>query len=315
MGGEDDGGLRAVVLDDGAQHVVAGGRIDAADGFVQQVERGAAGHYEHQLHLLNRALREGGARGVLVHAQAAQHVVGQRQIEVGVEVSEEGEHFAHSHGAGEVRALRQEGDLGFGLLADGDAVHQDLAGGGVRHAGDHFQQRGLAGAVRAQQSHNAPGRDFNVEVVEGNRSAVGFGNIRALQQRRRGRLRRRCGSGDGDGRRRRLAYDRDCRRGLAYDRGGGLGRDRLSLRRRCRSRFAHRRRHGARRDRLRRRLWNGRLFRIQSVLLKFGANAVILALSRKTACSSPARNAPIPRSLNGILRSSKSRIGNLQLIA
>ena len=56
VGGDDDRGVLVVVADDGAQDVVAGGGIDAADGLVQEEESCIAAHGEDELELFLGAL-------------------------------------------------------------------------------------------------------------------------------------------------------------------------------------------------------------------------------------------------------------------
>ena len=58
MGGNRHGGIRVVVADDGAQDIVPGCRIHAANGLIQQVELCLPAHHQDQLHLFLVSLGE-----------------------------------------------------------------------------------------------------------------------------------------------------------------------------------------------------------------------------------------------------------------
>ena len=75
MSGDDDGGIGVVAADDGGQDVIAGRGIHAADGLIQNVELGAAGHDQHQLYLLLVALGKGAELGVHVNGEVGLYLL------------------------------------------------------------------------------------------------------------------------------------------------------------------------------------------------------------------------------------------------
>ena len=79
-----------------------------------------------------------------------------------------------------VELLREEADVaavvGEVLRVDGDAAEEDLAARRREEAGERAQQRGLAGAVRAEEADDA-GREVEGDVVQGAEGAVGFGEV------------------------------------------------------------------------------------------------------------------------------------------
>ena len=72
-------------------------------------------------------------------------------------------------------------------LAVGKVFHNglpqeiDLAVGGLIHAGDAVEGRGLAGAVGADQSHDLPLVDIQVQVIDGHNAAELHGHIFNMQ--------------------------------------------------------------------------------------------------------------------------------------
>ena len=74
-------------------------------------------------------------------------------------------------GAGDAleRALRRA------RVVDRLAVERDLAGVGGQHAGDEIEERGFAGAVRADQRVDVAARHIHVEFVQRVEAAETFG--------------------------------------------------------------------------------------------------------------------------------------------
>ena len=72
------------------------------------------------------------------------------------------------------------------------AEHADLAVGDAQQVADGADQRGLAGAVGAEQAEEGAGRDLEVEVLEGERAVVvALGQAAQLEARDRRGTRRR----------------------------------------------------------------------------------------------------------------------------
>jgi hypothetical protein len=94
------------------------------------------------------------------------------------------------HLAEQAAALGHQGDAGghhpvrrLGL--DGPALEQDVpAGLGPHQAGDGVEQRGLAGAVGAQNHRGPPGRDLKRDAMQRLVLAVGDGDVLKPQHRR-----------------------------------------------------------------------------------------------------------------------------------
>ena len=76
--------------------------------------------------------------------------------------------------------LREEADVRQGcrgLLARGDAADAHLAGGGLEQADAEVQQRGLAGAVRADERRDASSGDGERTVAQGPGVTVAFAEV------------------------------------------------------------------------------------------------------------------------------------------
>ena len=85
--------------------------------------------------------------------------------------SGDAEGYVFADGVGEEEGfLRDESDVaaevGERVVADGTAVDQDCAGGGVVDARDQVDQRGFAGAGGADYGEAAAGGDAEVDVFQ-----------------------------------------------------------------------------------------------------------------------------------------------------
>lgn len=180
MGGDDYRRVRAVVADDGAEDIVPGGRIHAADGLIQQIEPGTPAHHQDQLHLLPGALGHLLDALTLIDAQTLQHLLGHVPAEVGVEVAEEIQQLGHVHPGGQIGPLRQVGDDLLGLLAGGHPVNEDLPGGGGQQAVGQLDERGFAAAVGAQQPHDPARLNGQIHAAQRQSMPIAFGQAITL---------------------------------------------------------------------------------------------------------------------------------------
>ena len=64
-----------------------------------------------------------------------------------------------------LRHVAEPAPDGFGVLDHGEAEHFGVPVAGQQHAAEHAQRGGLAGAVRPEETVDAPGGDVEVDVV------------------------------------------------------------------------------------------------------------------------------------------------------
>jgi hypothetical protein len=83
------------------------------------------------------------------------------------------------HVRDETHVLHQRGALAGGILAE----HGQLAVVGCQ-AEDCLERRGLAGAVGSDQTDDTAGRNFEVDVVDGDGSAITLGQPTGGKDRR-----------------------------------------------------------------------------------------------------------------------------------
>src|SRR3546814_16924514 len=84
-------------------------------------------------------------------------LLAQKDVGDDVEVLAEGKVLEHRRDAQFERAAGAR-------QADGLALEMDLARGGLIDSGENLDQRGLAGTVVADQGHDLPGMDLEIDV-------------------------------------------------------------------------------------------------------------------------------------------------------
>ena len=127
--------------------------------------RGKAGLLEDLADLIDHI----GLALVLAEAGGDQQVLGDRQLLEGMR------HLVRAADAGKAAALRRD-------AGDVLAVELDRAGIGRHRAGDQREQRGLAGAVRADDAQRLALGDRQRDVVGHDQRAVGFAEVLDPQQ-------------------------------------------------------------------------------------------------------------------------------------
>ena len=134
-------------------------------GSVEQDEVGVVHEGGGEEDLLAHALGVGGQRDVAVGVQAeeAKQAVDALERGCGGEVAELGDHDEVLEAAEVGVEVRLFGDVaeaaaeGEEVVADGTAVEEDVAGGGLEEAGDHLHGGGFAGAVGAEVAGDLAG--------------------------------------------------------------------------------------------------------------------------------------------------------------
>ena len=90
------------------------------------------------------------------------------------EIFQPAERFEHRAG------FRHETDVAFDLdrlCAQIETANRRRAFGGLDHAGQHFQRRGFARAIRAEKANNLSGGNFERKRVDGDLRAETFGQL------------------------------------------------------------------------------------------------------------------------------------------
>ncbi len=99
-------------------------------------------------------------------------------------------------------------DVGHRHAGDVATLEQDLPGGRRHFAGQHLEERGLAGAVRADDAAHLAVIDREVDVAVGGKTAIALGQaaacedrtvLRSVSRRRAGMRRPRVARGRGGG--------------------------------------------------------------------------------------------------------------------
>ena len=166
MGGNDDACVLVIVSDDGVEDIVPRRGVDAAYRLIEQIESCTAAHDHDELHLLSRALGHLLYRPLLGYVQMLEHFPGALTVKVRVEVGIE------IHELPGIHPLRQAGAVGqiaherLALLAGLIPADVDLARVRRQQAVCQLNKRCFAAAVRAEQTHNAPRHDRNVDLVK-----------------------------------------------------------------------------------------------------------------------------------------------------
>ena len=165
MGGHDEQRRGVELAQDALEDHIARGRVDAADGLVEQIHAGAPGHDEADLEFLPHAFAHLGEAAVGGQREEVDH----RGGFVGVEVSEErgvdadrvlrGPVGVEEVGVGQVEDDRLGGDAGC-VPVDG---HGALVVG--EDSGEDLEQRGLATAIGTHEADDVPGLQVQVVVA------------------------------------------------------------------------------------------------------------------------------------------------------
>ena len=100
-------------------------------------------------------------------------------VKIDVKVGKKVHQISHTHPVVEVLLVRQVGDQTLGLDTGAPAVDEDLSRGRAEKAVRQFDQRCLAAAVRPEQTDNASGKDLQINVIQGQCTAIGFGQCTA----------------------------------------------------------------------------------------------------------------------------------------
>ena len=172
--GDDDRCVLAVVADDRAQDVVARRGVHTADGLVKEIELGVAAHRQDELRLLAHALGERLDLLRAVKAEVHQHRFGHAAAEVRIKVAVVVERLRDRHPAGQRVSVGQVRDDGLRCAAGGLACNQNFARRRRQKAVGELDERRLAAAVGAEQAHDAPGFDREIDAVEHRFGAVIF---------------------------------------------------------------------------------------------------------------------------------------------
>ena len=147
-------------------------RIDGAGRFVEQQQFGRVqrGRGQRQALLLTAAHRAGALLAQLLEVVGGA-LFGDARFHVTFEPVQIG-HEAQVLVGGQVfpqreflRHVAEPAPDGFGVLDDGETKHFGVTIAGQQHAAEHAQRGRLAGAVRPEESVDAPGGDVEVDVI------------------------------------------------------------------------------------------------------------------------------------------------------
>ena len=114
-------------------------------------------------------LRQAPVEHAREHARAHAHVAAEHQVVEHGQAAEQGDVLEGARDA-------ERGDVARLLLGDVAAFEHDAAGVGLVEAGDHVQQRGLAGAVGADDGEDAAAWHVERHVLHGGDAAETLGH-------------------------------------------------------------------------------------------------------------------------------------------
>lgn len=100
MRGDDDEGVRGVAAQDRVEDRVAGGRVDARNGLIQQVHLRPTAHRQRQLHLLALPTRQALQLALGVDPERIHQRSCAGGVEIGEEVGEHGQRRGGGHPVG-----------------------------------------------------------------------------------------------------------------------------------------------------------------------------------------------------------------------
>jgi hypothetical protein len=174
VGGRQQGDAVALLdVDQVAQQRLAAGGVDARQRFVQQQHRPPSDQRPGERHVV--ALPGGQGPWPAVeqalqgeHACLGGDALGDLVAVDPVDLEREPDVRGDVEVGLQARLLRDHGDVpgAGGQRRDVPAVEPDPTGGGFLQAGDHPQQRGLAGTGGTEEDDALPGVDPQVDVVE-----------------------------------------------------------------------------------------------------------------------------------------------------
>jgi hypothetical protein len=172
------------------QQVLARLRVEADRGLVHQEHRRPVQTRPHQLHLAAVATREFAHLAVEFAAQAQALAIGghallRERARQPVQVGLEEQVAPHAQVEIERDLLEHHADVAQrrgGGMAQRMAGHLDLALVGREEPGEHLEQGGLAGPVRAQQRDELPGAQIERQGLQGRPGAIALGQASGFQQ-------------------------------------------------------------------------------------------------------------------------------------
>ena len=175
MRGDDDRRVLAVIADNRAQDIVARRGVDAADGLVKKIELCLAAHREDELRLLAHALGKRLDLLRAVKAEVHQHLLGKAAAEVRVKITVIVERLRDAHPAGQRVAVGQIGNDRLRCARRLFAVDQQFSRRGRQKAVAKLDERRFAAAVRAEEAHDVPRLDREIDALKRFSGAVAFG--------------------------------------------------------------------------------------------------------------------------------------------
>ena len=162
---------------------VADERVEAGERLVENDERGAigedAGESNLHLHSAGEMLDLAFEREI----ELAQEMLLEGEVPCGIKGAEIVEEVADGHPLGEFLVFRDVADVGedfSGNVGAGMAEHLRCTGGGTEDVHQELDDRGLAGAVGADEGVDGVLRDCEVKALEGSGAAVAAGEILGL---------------------------------------------------------------------------------------------------------------------------------------
>ena len=138
------------------------------------VELGVAAHRQDELRLLAHAFGERLDLLCAVKAEVHQHRFGHAAAEVRIKVTVVVKRLRDRHPAGQRVSVGQVRDNGLRCAAGGLACDQNFARRRRQKAVGELDERRLAAAVGAEQAHDAPGFNREIDAVEHRFGAVIF---------------------------------------------------------------------------------------------------------------------------------------------
>ena len=175
MGGDQHRGAGVVVCDNGVEDVIPCGGIDAADGFIQQVQLCPAGHHQNQLNLFLIALGQRLEFGAQGDVQRGEHFLCPRPVKVHVKILKEIQLLLHPNLTAEIGAVREIGDHGLGGRPDFIAANGDLARCGGQQTCGQLDKGGLSAAVGAKKTDDLSLRQGQIQIVQSQRAVIAHG--------------------------------------------------------------------------------------------------------------------------------------------
>ena len=166
MRGQQNGGVLAVIRENGAQNVVARRRINARDRLIEHIQLRLSAHRQDELHLLLIALAERFQSAERVDLQRIQHIGCLYAVKIRVKIRKERNQVVDLHRIVEIVFVGQIADDAVRVGARRLTVNEHRAACRLQQTVQQLDGRCFARAVRAEQTDKLSAAERQIQIIE-----------------------------------------------------------------------------------------------------------------------------------------------------